>query len=286
MDNVNLNKEKEKQKEDQRPLPDRYVSHLPVKRISHFLIPVSGLFLALVFLAGAEFTLEKIQLARLSGVESDESMVFNSVRDGTRTFLGLIEDRVQDVRQGLLVVVGQSGQPLNEGKQIGSLTEDRSDQIALTAGSLSSGRDNLSYFWLALKTHVSFYFGLIIDNWNNFFNRSGRASTPTETFDEAKLRQEIKDEILAELGDELRRILELDQSSPVMIEGSTGQGIVVLPDNGLDRNQLMERISQLFSDQVEVQFDDTGRTGIITPVFRSGSGGNYIFVLTPIGQNP
>lgn len=62
------------------------------------------------------------------------------------------------------------------------------------------------------------------------------------------------------------------------------QGIVVIPATG-DRTQddlLKREISNSFSDEVNIRFDNTGRTGVITPIFRSTLGADYLFVLTPL----
>ncbi len=63
------------------------------------------------------------------------------------------------------------------------------------------------------------------------------------------------------------------------------QGMVVVPSTGSaeENAELESRIRNSFSDEVSVVIDDTGNTGTITPVFRSGKEDEYLFVMVPLG---
>ncbi len=63
-------------------------------------------------------------------------------------------------------------------------------------------------------------------------------------------------------------------------------GLVLMPTTGsssLDRLK-QNLIQNSFSDQVKVSLDPNGRTGLIEPIFRSGTGASYLFVITPVGK--
>lgn len=63
---------------------------------------------------------------------------------------------------------------------------------------------------------------------------------------------------------------------------SQNSGIVVVPATD-DRESVVARIKNAFSDNVEVSFDQSGDTGTITPVFReSDEFENYAFVIVPL----
>ncbi|MHB1330938.1 MAG: hypothetical protein ACYCY6_03150 [Minisyncoccota bacterium] len=63
---------------------------------------------------------------------------------------------------------------------------------------------------------------------------------------------------------------------------STSEGIVVFPDSA-DREDIISRIKNSFSDEVEILMDEDGGSGVIRPVFKSsGESDDYAFVLVPI----
>jgi len=65
---------------------------------------------------------------------------------------------------------------------------------------------------------------------------------------------------------------------------SAQDGMVVLPSSGdgvMDKEE-RERVKEYFSDEVVVVPDETGGSGIIKPVFKSGKDDEYSFVLVPI----
>ncbi|MBX4200275.1 hypothetical protein KW790_02345 [Candidatus Parcubacteria bacterium] len=62
------------------------------------------------------------------------------------------------------------------------------------------------------------------------------------------------------------------------------QGIVIFPESS-QSEQSVETVKNAFSDQVNVAFDESGSSGIVTPIFRPGEETkNYVFVMVPISS--
>ena len=59
-----------------------------------------------------------------------------------------------------------------------------------------------------------------------------------------------------------------------------------MPSTGSDSGdmQLKQKISDSFSDQVNVSIDPTGGAGVIQPIFRNPTDDKYVFVIVPIKQ--
>lgn len=130
--------------------------------------------------------------------------------------------------------------------------------------------DNLVYFWRQAALA-----------WHKFIGPE--TSTPP-LVPEAATLDTLKAEIKAELLRELGRNEEKNSS----VSPSNAPGLVVLPASGdpaYDEALKLE-LKNTFSDRVEVQFDPSGRAGIITPIFRTGRGDNYLFILTPLNRRP
>ena len=75
-----------------------------------------------------------------------------------------------------------------------------------------------------------------------------------------------------------------DSSLPT-IEASNG--IAVAPASGESAADaaVREKIQNSFSDQVEVNPDRSGTTGVITPVFKDGKGAGFIYVMVPVKED-
>lgn len=117
----------------------------------------------------------------------------------------------------------------------------------------------------------------IIDAWHWFLGLMTKAEpeiTPA-------LREELKQEILVELKNQglvSGGVLNTDN-------GGAKYGIMVAPSTGSSTRDewLKKSLSQMFADEVNLKFDKTGMSGVVTPVFRDGrQGGDYVFVLTPL----
>jgi len=62
-------------------------------------------------------------------------------------------------------------------------------------------------------------------------------------------------------------------------------GLVVVPKNEKeDPTKTVERIKKSFSDEVSVSPDQTGTSGVITPVFKKVSDDEYLYVLVPVSD--
>ncbi len=120
----------------------------------------------------------------------------------------------------------------------------------------------------------------VFKNWYGFV--TGRTSDDQQALaDIARLsryleiREQLKKEIIEELGRDATRTF-----TPVV---RPDHGVVVVPGGTGDDQQLKNQLQNFFSDEVRVRFDETGVSGVITPVFRgTDERGNYVFVLTPI----
>lgn len=80
----------------------------------------------------------------------------------------------------------------------------------------------------------------------------------------------VKDSLLALVG-----------GASTTTEGNN-QGVVIFQD-GANRDERVAQVKSNFSDDVNVIFDQSGTSGVVTPVFRGGAADeNYAFVLVPI----
>lgn len=269
-------KRKDSEKLDRDIIPDRYRSHLPAPRASHFIVPISGLLLALTFLVGSEFVFEKWRFQY--GVEkNDQSPVLGILDRSTAKIVDSLKDRASDIRRGVIVVSGGL-EGLRTDNNLAFVSEVSPAQV-------SSAGEGFGYFWSALKHNVSFYFSSIAQKWRDFLAGRSKQAVVSPQIDESALREEIKQEVLQDLLRELDQLLVGGEiSDPSLIDGPDGSGLVVVPDNGQDRDQIIRQIQSMFSDQVRIQLDSTGRSGVVTPVFRGQPGRDYIFVLTPINR--
>ncbi|MFH1170822.1 MAG: hypothetical protein V1704_04660 [Candidatus Vogelbacteria bacterium] len=142
----------------------------------------------------------------------------------------------------------------------------------------------LDRFWLGLNylaetvaQNLIYYRDQATSAWRGFFGQETPAPV-TPTLDVATLaaiKAEIKAELLRELGSSAGANVNIKQNL-------NAPGLVVLPASGdptLDEAMKLE-LKNAFSDQVEVRFDPSGQTGVITPILRKGD--NYLFVLTPL----
>jgi hypothetical protein len=71
-------------------------------------------------------------------------------------------------------------------------------------------------------------------------------------------------------------------------EQVSGQGAVVAPELSADASSTSaatDRIKNQFSDTVTVHPDESGFAGVVTPLFKSTKGNDYLYVLVPVKQN-
>ncbi len=111
----------------------------------------------------------------------------------------------------------------------------------------------------------------IAENWQNFIQPNEEISPEAL----AQIRQAIADEISRNL------------SGLSVGAAQTEYGTVVVPSTGsvADDERLKQELRGQFSDDVKIEFDKSGKAGVITPIFRDGTrGDDYVFMLTPINK--
>ncbi len=185
-------------------------------------------------------------------------------------------------------VVGNSDQVNMLGSGGGLGGNNQVGAIGSLSGGFSGLTSTIRSWSTGILDFILYYVDLISNNWYNFFfGPKEAANAISPAIDEATLRAQIKAEVLADLKGTLAEALKsTGGSQPVLIEDSGGQGVVVVPSSASTTNETIKnQIKNLFSDPVLVDFDKTGQSGIITPIFSNTTGENYIFVLTPVKSN-
>ncbi len=153
----------------------------------------------------------------------------------------------------------------------------------------------LDRFWLitgeffdTIAANLKYFWDQALNSWRKFVGSEEAKTTGPPavnpsllTLDPATLealKNEIKAELLRDLG---------QQANTTQGNSGNTPGLVVLPSTGNPASDAAIKLDlqNTFSDRVEVEFDQSGQTGVITPIFKSGRGDNYIFILTPIRQN-
>ncbi len=118
-----------------------------------------------------------------------------------------------------------------------------------------------------------------VNGWKHFFGLAPKEElAPIVT---PEMREQIRQEFLAEL--KSLGLVGLDLSSTEV--SGLKYGVMVAPSTGSTTRDewLKKSLSQMFADQVNLKFDQTGMSGMVTPIFRNGqTGGDYIFILTPL----
>lgn len=114
------------------------------------------------------------------------------------------------------------------------------------------------------------------------------AASATSSLD-AKTEEQLRVDIYNQLKKELEASIK-SQMKTAIIQSTGGSisssGLVVYPSSGsstLDY-QKQQQVQSAFSDKVVINFDRSGQSGVITPIFKSAVGGNYLFVLTPVNK--
>ncbi len=108
---------------------------------------------------------------------------------------------------------------------------------------------------------------------------SASSATPVPVTLDLETKNDLKD-IKAGVAEILKR---LDQNTVAPTGKLPSQGLVVVPKvDSTNSSNLQARVGSVFSDQVQVSLDASGKAGVVTPVFRRGPGDNYLFLLTPV----
>ena len=112
----------------------------------------------------------------------------------------------------------------------------------------------------------------ITDNWQGFLFSGpdeDKATVPAQNGD---------DELTTLIKAEVDRAI---QARLAATGGGSANGLIVTPAN---QPTNLTDIANSFSDEVIVYPDAGGQSGVIVPVFRSGQGSPYLYILTPIKQ--
>lgn len=79
------------------------------------------------------------------------------------------------------------------------------------------------------------------------------------------------------------------ESAPVVrpvlgASSSEMNGLIVMPATGASASdvELKRNIAESFSDEVDVRPDQSGTSGVITPIFKQARGKDYIYVMVPV----
>ena len=184
-------------------------------------------------------------------------------------------------------------------------------QLALTADDLFAGLRGKLDFWLLfwrrsvaaanqvltdkiiwLRDYGSYLGQKTVTNWRAFILGAAPADNPAVA-DLLRLdnylaaREELKREIVEELRQEIAaEATPLPAATPPtgIVPSRPSRGLIVVPSGEpSDDAGRIRQLQAVFSDEVRVQFDQSGAAGVITPVFRgTNERGDYLFVLTPI----
>ncbi len=155
--------------------------------------------------------------------------------------------------------------------------------------------DGLINGWGNLGQMIGDYRNIITSNWRKFLSGEepervttlAENKTPSSSADLEKAKNQIRQEVEASIRQDLEKTLQAigrTGNAASYSAGGPDQTMTVLPSTGsstLDTS-IKTQVKNSFSDEVSVQFDETGRSGVITPVFRSAPGSNYLFILTPV----
>jgi hypothetical protein len=306
---------------EQKKLASKPSSFLPAPVISKSLIPLTGLLIALVVTSvsasGLQFqnfsTIKEVTLGSAgrviqtawSGLSSGHQLVAKGYNNLGEAAL-VVSSRAADNLTVQLSDLGEVGNNnLNQVAQVGAVAGDTAVQaankvtseigswpevgglMAASAGvSVSEwygvAATGLTSWFLNVRDFIFAYGQEIGARWRAFLGKDDQLSaTATST---VSLDTQTKNDLL-EIKSGINEILQkLNQGAQVTPTGKLpSEGVVVVPKVGsATPATLRSKVGGLFSDQVSVQLDESGKAGVITPLFRRGPGEDYLFVLTPI----
>ncbi len=126
--------------------------------------------------------------------------------------------------------------------------------------------------WGMLSTFFSSSIELIVHNWKVFLSR-GVQQVELSPLDREALKAELREELLREL-----------TGSNISAVPKSRMGVVVTKSTGDQAADIVltKKIQGVFSDEVTVKVDESGKSGIITPVFLSGKSQEYLYVMVPL----
>lgn len=143
-------------------------------------------------------------------------------------------------------------------------------------------------WWSQLNEWVQSLWGIVRDRaaaiwgrWQNFLAGDKSAVLPGDGGVDAETKNDIR-----EIKQDVKTLLNLFNQQSLRPSSRSAEGLIVVPQSGSASGDaaLRQNLADQFSDPVKVQVDETGKTGVITPVFRAPGEGNYIFLLAPLKQ--
>lgn len=286
---------------------------LPGPAISKSLIPLTGLLLALVVYSGVELS-NKISLPAsfpevpLENLAASGAVAKDSFLQLTNSLSSTAVDSLASSADLLTKGYGQLGAV---GSSLTNKTIDGIEQEFTLINNLAAAAavvpKNVGFmaasgvasvgdvygsavaqlnWWVSSARDFLVAYGQEIGNrWRSFVGRGdttlpATSAMPVPVTLDDETKSDIKD-IKSGVSEILRRLNQPSAS----VNTAPNQGMVVVPQaGGSTASDLKAKVGSMFSDQVNVSFDETGQAGIITPVFRQGQGDDYLFVLTPIAQ--
>ena len=195
---------------------------------------------------------------------------------------------VSGVSVGSQLVLSNNLSPVQDLKSISQLSNralSRVDQslraqvISLNNSATVVSTGKVMTDWLSpIANWFGDWWQRFIEAWQSWLGLvPAEPATPTPA-----MREQIRQELLTELENQ-------GLVNPNLLAGaeatSTRYGIIIAPTTGSStRDDLVKKsLSQMFADQVDLKFDQSGLSGTVTPIFNDGQrGGDYIFVLTPL----
>lgn len=100
----------------------------------------------------------------------------------------------------------------------------------------------------------------------------------------AQALTDAKEELKAQIRAEILSSLQASSSAASLVSSIGQEGIIVLPKtSAAEADRIRQQAVQgVFSDKVIVTSDETGRSGVIRPIFRSGIGEDFLYVMVPV----
>lgn len=139
--------------------------------------------------------------------------------------------------------------------------------------------------WQSLLETLAYLQERVTTNWENFLGLSTSPpviESPATTGGLATSTTQLQRLIDQRVNLTIQSLLK----NPASSQGSGGSasGVVVVPTSGNAASDqiIRERLQSAFSDTIRIQFDRSGETGIITPVFQKLPNDNYLFLVTPL----
>jgi len=183
-------------------------------------------------------------------------------------------------RSGVLGISLATERSAHVALRYAALSGERIQTAALRA-TISAGTQSASLFdvisnifrslWDIIYSFILMSYDLIKHNWNSFVSGDTETTAELSPIDREALKAELKEELLRE-----------------MTASSTGQrqGVVVTKSSGDARTDAVtvKNIQEAFSDDVSVELDSSGKSGIIRPVFLSGKTQEYLYIMVPLEE--